>query len=210
MGIRKPQIYPNLNNSIDFYNFCTANNDLPVLDVINERFARSFRVTFSNYLRMISNIKYSVDKLSLADWKEENANANCFFIVKSKNLNSPMLIKLDRILSYGALDILTGGSGQDYKEESKKEMTCIELSILKNLGLKIIEDLNSAWSPISDLKIEYLRTEINSHFIGVAPLESRTIRVSHEVEFGGNNGGLEIVYPYSTLFPLRDKLFSTI
>lgn len=209
MTVRKLKIKPDIKNSIDYYNFCTANNDLPILDIINERFTRCFRVSFSNYLRMISNISYSQDKLSLEDWKTENSNLNSFFVLKSKTLNSPILVKFDRVFSYGVIDILAGGTGKDYLTESDKEMTCIELSILKNLTIKVIEDLNSAWSPVSDLKLEYVRTEVNSQFIGVASPESKMIRVTHKIEFGENQGKLEVIYPYSTLFPLRDKLFTS-
>lgn len=208
MTAKKLKVVPNMNNSIDFYNFCTVNNDLPILEILNERFTRCFRVTFSNHLRMISNITYNQDKISFEEWKEQNPNTNCMFIVKSKSLNAPILIKLDRILSYSALDILTGGTGEDYKTESTKEMTAIELAILKNLGTKLIEDINTAWSPVYDLKAEYVRTEINSQFIGIVPPESKMIRISHEIEFSNSKGTLEILYPYSTLFPIRDKLFS--
>ncbi len=207
MTAKKIQLKPDMNNSIDYYNFCSANNDLPILDILNERFTRCFRVSFSNHLRMISNINYSQDKITFEEWKQENTNLNCMFIVKLKGLNSPILIKLDRVLSYGALDILAGGTGEDYKSESTKEMTAIELAILKNLGLKLIEDLNNAWSPVHDMKAEYLRTEVNSQFVGIIPPESKMVRVSHEIEFSNNKGTLEILYPYSTLFPIRDKLF---
>jgi flagellar motor switch protein FliM len=208
MTARKNQIKPDMTNSIDFYNFCNANNDLPVLDILNERFNRSFRVTLSNHLRMISNISYNTEKVKFQDWVEENTNHNCMFIIKLKSLNAPIIIKLDRVLSYGAIDILTGGTGEDFINESNKEMTMIELSILKNLGLKIIEDLNGAWSPVQDIKAEYVRTEINAQFVGIVPPESKMIRVSHDIEFSKNKGSLEILYPYSTLFPVRDKLFS--
>lgn len=208
MTARKLNITPNMNNSIDFYNFCTANNDLPILEILNERFTRCFRVTFSNHLRMISNITYKQDKVTMEEWKNENSNTNCMFVLKLKTLNAPILIKLDRILSYSTLDILTGGNGEDYKTESTKEMTAIELAILKSLGTKLIEDLNTAWSPVHEVKAEYMRTEINSQFIGIIPPENKMIRVSHEIEFANNKGTLEILYPYSTLFPIRDKLFS--
>lgn len=208
MTAKKIQIIPNMDNSIDFYNFCTANNDLPILDILNERFSRCFRVTFSNHLRMISNISYSQDKVIFDDWKEENQNHNCMFIIKLKSLNSPIVVKLDRVLAYSAIDILAGGEGKDYQSESKKEMTAIELAILKNLGMKIIEDLNTAWNPIHEVKAEYIRTEINAQFIGIVSPESKMIRINHEIEFASNKGSLEILYPYSTLFPIRDKLFS--
>lgn len=209
MTARKIKINDKINeqNSIDFYNFCNANNDLPILEVLNERFSRSFRVTFSNYLRVISNTTHTQDKITFEQWRSENSNLNCIFIIKLKGLNSPILVKFDRVLSYGALDTLSGGSGEDYRTESEKEMTSIELSILKNLGLKLIQDLNESWAPIYEIKAEYVRTEVNADYVGIVSPTTKMIRVTHEVEFLKNKGKVEVIYPYSTLFPLRDKLY---
>ncbi len=53
----------------------------------------------------------------------------------------------------------------------------------------------------------YIRTEINPQFVGIIPPSSRVIVVSNQIEFDNTKGVLEIMYPYSTLFPVRDKLF---
>ncbi len=200
--------HQNMDKSIDYFNFCRMENDLPILDILNERFIRSFRVTLSNHLRMIANIKCQQDKMVFGDWLKTQVCDNCMFVVKCSRLNASILIKLDRDLAYAVVDILTGGDGKVGQEFKRKEMTQIELAILKDLGLKMIQDLNEAWVPVHQLGAQHHRTECNAQFLGLVPPESKMIRVSHQIEFGDIKGHLEILYPYSTLFPVRDKLFA--
>lgn len=209
MSARKVKYTPTMKNSIDYYNFCTANNDLPILEILSERFCRSFRVSLSNHLRMITNIEYNDQKVTFSDWVDENKEHNCMFISTLQKISSPILIKLDRKLAYGVIDVLTGGDGQGSYDSLIKEMTQIELSLLKEIGELIIGDLNMAWSPVHQIKAKYVRTEVNTQFIGIVPPEAKVIQVNFDVSFNGVEGKLEILYPYSTLFPMRNELFTS-
>ena len=121
---------------------------------------------------------------------------------------APILIKLDRPLSYGIIDTLTGGNRKEFKREAEKEFTMIDLVVLKDIVELIIADLNEAWKPIEEIKAQYIRAEINSQFVGIVPPNSRVRIVTNQIEFDKTKGVLEILYPYSTLFPIRDKLFT--
>lgn len=195
-------------NSIDYFNFCTFDNNLPILDILNERFCRSFRVSISNHLRMISIITPSSSNKVFSEWIEQNNRSCCMFIMRFNSLDAPVLVKLDRSLSYGIIDVLAGGNGKEFKEETGKEFTMIELTLLKSISELIIRDLNEAWKPVEEIKAQYIRTEINPQFVGIVPPSSRVRIASYQVEFDKVKGVLEILLPYSTIFPIRDKLFS--
>ncbi len=205
----KQKYDPNMKNSIDYYNFCTVDNRLPILEILNERFTRCFRVSLSNYLRMISTINHSSSSQVFSKWVNQNSNSCCMFIVRLNSLMAPILIKFDRSLSFGIIDALAGGEGKEYKDGDKKEFTQIDLTILRDIGDMVIADLNEAWNPVEEIKAQYIRTEINTQFVGIIPANSKVITISNQVEFNKTKGELEILYPYSTLFPIRDKLFSS-
>lgn len=194
-------------NSIDYFNFCSFDNNLPILDILNERFCRSFRVSISNHLRMISIITHSSSNNVFSEWVEQNSRSCCMFIMRFNSLDAPILIKLDRSLSYGIIDVLAGGNGKEFKEETGKEFTMIELTLLKSISELIIRDLNEAWKPVEEIKAQYIRTEVNPQFVGIVPPSSRVRIVSYHIAFDKAKGVLEILLPYSTLFPIRDKLF---
>ena len=208
MSARKIKTQANMKNSIDYFNFCTANNDLPVLDIINERFSRSLRVSLSNQLRTITNIEYSLEKMTFSNWLLQNKEHNCIFIVNLEKISSSMLIKLDRKLAYAVIDILTGGNGQGSFMQLDKEMTQIELGLLKEIGDLMIDDLNLAWNPVHQIRAKYARCEINPQFINIVAPESRVIQVNFNINFNGVEGQVKMLYPYSTLFPFRNELYS--
>ncbi len=201
---------PNMKNSIDFYNFSTADNELPILEILNERFVRTFRCSLSNHLRTISTISHSSCRLSFGEWVDEQPLHCCMFILRLHSLEGPVLIKLDNILSYCIIDLLAGGEGAISSFDESKEFTSIELSLLRAVATMIIDDLQEAWSPIDAIRAEYVRTEINPSFVGVVPPQERVWCVQNKIEIKGVKGILEIVYPYSTLFPVRNKLFSGV
>jgi flagellar motor switch protein FliM len=130
------------------------------------------------------------------------------FIIRLNSLNAPILVKLDRSLAYGIIDILAGGTQKEFKQRDDKEFTMIELLVLKEIANLIINDLNEAWRPVEEIKAQYIRTEINSQFIGIVSANTKVKVVRNLVEFDKAKGYLEILYPYSTIFPVRDKLFT--
>jgi flagellar motor switch protein FliM len=197
-----------LNKSIDYYNFCKADNRLPILEIINERFIRCFRVSISNHLRMITTIGCTLRNQVFSEWTDENAKQCCMFIIRLNSLNSPILVKIERSLAYGIIDTLAGGNQKDFKFENEKEFTMIDLVVLKEIAELLINDLNDAWKPVEEIKAQYVRTEINSQFVGITPPNSKVKIVSNLVEFDKVKGLVEILYPYSTLFPVRDQLFT--
>ena len=208
MAEKKNKLITNPINSIDFYHFNNIDTHLPGLDLINERFARCFRVSISNHLKMITNIKYDSNKISFQKWMEQEKTDSCMFVVKLKSLTSNIIIKLNPPLAYGILDILMGGNGQDYLQSSNKEMTKLELTLLQDIATLVIKDLNISWDVLHDIQAEYVRTEVNAKFLGAITADSKVISTNFNLEFNSIKGLLEIVYPNSALFPIRDKLFN--
>ncbi|OUR93511.1 hypothetical protein A9Q84_18740 [Halobacteriovorax marinus] len=208
MGARKDKLKPTIEKPIDIYNYSGKDSDMPVLEILNERIRRSFQLSLSTHLRVSTNLTFTQEKYQFKDWLTENTQTNCMFIITLQSVNAPILLKFDRNFSYGVIDILTGGTGRDYRAGSDKEMTTLELSLLKDLGCKFIEDLNTSRTSVQEIKANFLKIEENPQFVGIVSPDSRIINVKYEVEYGGNTGMIEVLYPYSTLFPLKDKLFS--
>lgn len=195
-------------NNIDFFNFSAMENRLPILEVLSERFIRQFRVNLSNHLRMLCNMSHSSKTVTFKEWTEENQLQHCMFIVRLNSLSAPVLFKIDRNLAYSIIDTLSGGGGRDFELSDEKEFTSIELNLLRSIGDMLIETLGEAWAPVHDIKAQYVRTEIRSKFIGIVPPDSKCVVVTNQIDYENGKGEIEIIYPYSTLFPVRDKLFS--
>ncbi len=183
---------------------------MPILEIIYERFIRSFRVSLSNSLRKISTISMiSTDLLKFGEFVNTLPIPSCMCIMRFNELRGPALLVFESKLAYAIIDSFFGGTDRPFTKIEGKEFTQIELSFMKKVMDMAISDLEEAWAPVHRIDAQYLRTEINPQFVGVVPPSDVIIATTLEVEFEAASGTIMIVVPYSTIEPIKQKLSSS-
>lgn len=183
---------------------------MPILEIIYERFIRSFRVSLSNSLRKISTISMiSTDLLKFGEFVNTLPIPSCMCIMRFNELRGPALLVFESKLAYAIIDSYFGGTDRPFTKIEGKEFTQIELSFMKKVMDMAISDLEEAWAPVHRIDAQYLRTEINPQFVGVVPPSDVIIATTLEVEFESASGTIMIVVPYSTIEPIKQKLSSS-
>lgn len=183
---------------------------MPILEIIYERFIRSFRVSLSNSLRKISTISMiSTDLLKFGEFVNTLPIPSCMCIMRFNELRGPALVVFESKLAYAIIDSYFGGTDRPFTKIEGKEFTQIELSFMKKVMDMAINDLEEAWAPVHRIDAQYLRTEINPQFVGVVPPSDVIIATTLEVEFESASGTIMIVVPYSTIEPIKQKLSSS-
>jgi len=180
---------------------------MPTLEMINERFARNFRITLFNFLRRSPTI--SVDGVQMTKFGEYihslfmPSNLN---LVKVKPLRGTALFVLNPKLVYSIVDSFFGGDGRFHTKIEGRDFTNTEMQVIENILQKIFVDLKDAWSPIMDVDFEHTGSEVNPHFANiVTPSEVVVVSTIH-VELDNGGGDLHLTMPYSMLEPLREQL----
>lgn len=183
---------------------------MPILEIIYERFIRSFRVSLSNSLRKISTISMiSTDLLKFGEFVNTLPIPSCMCIMRFNELRGPALIVFESKLAYAIIDSYFGGTDRPFTKIEGKEFTQIELSFMKKVMDMAIVDLEEAWAPVHRIDAQYLRTEINPQFVGVVPPSDVIIATTLEIEFESASGTIMVVVPYSTIEPIKQKLSSS-
>ncbi|RPJ77098.1 MAG: flagellar motor switch protein FliM [Alphaproteobacteria bacterium] len=183
---------------------------MPILEIIYERFIRSFRVSLSNSLRKISTISIiSTDLLKFGEFVNTLPIPSCMCIMRFNELRGPSLLVFESKLAYEIIDSYFGGTDRPFTKIEGKEFTMIELSFMRKIMDMAINDLEEAWAPVHRIDAQYLRTEINPQFVGVVPPSDVIIATTLEVEFESASGTIMIVVPYSTIEPIKQKLSSS-
>jgi flagellar motor switch protein FliM len=183
---------------------------MPILEIIYERFIRSFRVSLSNSLRKISTISIiSTDLLKFGEFVNTLPIPSCMCIMRYNELRGPALLVFESKLAYAIIDSYFGGTDRPFTKIEGKEFTMIELSFMRKIMDMAINDLEEAWAPVHRIDAQYLRTEINPQFVGVVPPSDVIIATTLEVEFESASGTVMIVVPYSTIEPIKAKLSSS-
>ncbi len=183
---------------------------MPILEIIYERFIRSFRVSLSNSLRKISTISMiSTDLLKFGEFVNTLPIPSCMSIMRFNELRGPALLVFESKLAYAIIDSYFGGTDRPFTKIEGKEFTQIELSFMRKVMDMAISDLEDAWAPVHRIDAQYLRTEINPQFVWVVPPSDVIIVTTLEVEFESASGTIMIVVPYSTIEPIKQKLSSS-
>jgi flagellar motor switch protein FliM len=181
---------------------------MPTLEMINERFARLFRVSLYNLLRRSPEI--SVAPVSIKKFSEYvhtlhvPTNLN---IVKINPFRGTALIVLDPKLVFAVVDNFFGGTGRHAKIEGR-EFTATEQRIIHMMLRNVFADLHEAWSHIANIEVDYIQSEINPHFANIVSPSEIVVVTSFHVELDGGGGELHVTMPYAMIEPLREVLDS--
>jgi flagellar motor switch protein FliM len=195
--------------SYDFQNqMRIVRGRMPTLEMINERFARLFRVSLYNLLRRSPEI--SVAPVAIKKFSEYvhtlhvPTNLN---LVKINPFRGTALVVLDPKLVFAVVDNFFGGTGRHAKIEGR-EFTATEQRIIHMMLRGVFADLHEAWAHVAPIEVEYLQSEINPHFANIVSPSEIVVVTSFHVELDGGGGELHVTMPYAMIEPLREVLDS--
>ena len=164
---------------------------MPTLEMINERFARYFRISFFNMLRRTAEISVSgVQMMKFSEYMHSLFVPTSLNLVKIHPLRGKALCVIDPKLVFITVDNFFGGTGRHAK-------------IVLSLAFK---DLCEAWKPVLDVRFEYLNMEVNPQFANIVSPTEVVVVSAFNVELDGGGGTFYVVMPYSMLEPIRDLL----
>ncbi len=182
---------------------------LPQLEVIYEKFMRSFRVSLSSALRKIASLTLaSTDFLKFGEFVNTLPMPTCMSVLRFNTLRGSALLVIESKLAYALVDSFFGGADRPYTKIEGKDFTQIELSIVRKVVDLAIDDLEAAWESVEKIGCSFVRTEVNPQFVGIVPPTDVVIASTFDVELENANGTITIVIPYSTIEPIKQKLSS--
>lgn len=180
---------------------------LPQLEVIYEKFMRSFRISLSAALRKIATLNLaSTDFLKFGEFVNTLPMPTCMSVLRFNALRGSSLFVIESKLAYALVDSFFGGADRPYTKIEGKDFTQIELAIVRKIVDLAIEDLEVAWAPIEKIDCSFQRTEVNPQFVGIVPPTDVVIATTFDVELENANGTITLVIPYSTIEPIKQKL----
>ncbi len=180
---------------------------LPTLEMINERFARNFRVSLFNILRKSPEISVEgIEMMKFGEYIHTLFMPSNMNMVKMKPLRGTVLFVLNPTLVYSLVDNFFGGSGRFHTKIEGRDFSPTEMRIVMNVLEEIFSDMQKAWKPVMEIEYQYQNSEVNPQFANVvSPSEVMIISKFH-VDLDGGGGSLQIAMPYSTIEPIREML----
>lgn len=179
---------------------------MPTLEMINERFARSFRISLFNMLRRSAEISVSgIQMVKFSEYVQSMFVPTSLNIVKIHPLRGSALCVFDPKLVFILVDNYYGGVGRHAKIEGR-EFSATEQRVVSIVLEDAFKDLKDAWRPVMHVDFEFMNTEVNPQFANiVSPTEVVVVSTFH-VELDGGGGDFQVTIPYSMVEPIRDLL----
>jgi flagellar motor switch protein FliM len=181
---------------------------MPTLEMINDRFARQFRVGLFNLIRRTPEVSVAPIKvLKLSEYTQSLNVPSSLNLIRLEPLRGTALLVLDARLVFSIVDNFFGGNGRYAKIEGR-EFTLTEGRIIQMVMRQAFADLREAWSICTDITIEYLNSEVNPHFANIVSPSEIVVATAFKIELEGGGGELHVTMPYSMLEPIRELLDS--
>jgi flagellar motor switch protein FliM len=180
---------------------------LPTLEMINERFARYFRVSFFNMLRRTPEISINgIQMMKFSEYIHTLFVPTSLSLIKMKPLKGTGMIMLDPKLVFIVVDNFFGGDGSIHAKIEGREFTSTESRVIEKVVNMCFVDLMQAWEPILEVDFEYVNHEVNPHLANIVSPSEVIVVSSFHIELEGGGGDIHVVFPYSMIEPIRSIL----
>lgn len=184
---------------------------MPAMEIVNERFARNLRAGMFNFMRKSPSISVGpVRVIKYSAFLRDIVVPTNINVVSVTPLRGNALVILDPKLVFAVIDTLFGGNGQFNTRIANRDFSPTEQRIIQRLVEVTLADYRRAWSSLFRFDFQHQRSEMHTQFVNIAsPLEI-VIATTFNVEIGDVGGEVHICFPYATLEPIRDILYSTL
>ena len=184
---------------------------MPTLEIINERFARLFRIGLFGFLRRSAEV--SVGPVRISKYSEFIRNLvvpTNLNLVQMKPLRGTALIVFDPTLVFLLVDNLFGGDGRFHTRVEGRDFTQTEQRIIQRILNIVFEAYAKSWEPVYPVEFEYIRSEMNTQFANIATPNEVVVATTFTVELGPVSGEMHFCTPYSMIEPIRTLLTSSL
>ena len=183
---------------------------MPTMEIIGERFARNIRLGLFNLIRKSPEVSIGGIKVQkFSAFLRETVVPTNFNLVAVKPLRGSALIVCDPTLVFAVIDAMFGGNGKYHTRIEGREFSPTEQRVILRLLQIIMAEYRRSWTGVYPLELEFQRSEMQPQFANIAAPSEMVVTSSFTLEIGDTTGSINLCFPYATLEPIRDVLYST-
>ncbi|MBC7214746.1 flagellar motor switch protein FliM [Extensimonas perlucida] len=183
---------------------------MPTMEIVNERFARNFRIGLFNFIRRSPEISVgTVAVQRYSAFLRELVVPTNFNLMAVRPLRGSGLIVCEPSIVFGIIDTLYGGVGRFQTRIEGRDFSPTEQRVIQRLVDVISAEYKKAWQGIYPLELSYQRSEMQPQFANIATPSEIVVSTAFQLEIGELAGAIHICMPYATLEPIRDILYSS-
>ena len=184
---------------------------MPTLEIVNERFARNLRLGLFNFIRRSPEMSVGpVRVIKYSQFLRDIVVPTNINIVSVAPLRGSALFIFDPNLVFCVIDNLFGGSGKLHMRIEGRDFSPTEQRIIQRLMEVALAEYTKAWGALFRFNFQYQRSEMHTQFANIASPSEIVVATTFNVEIGDSGGEIHICFPYASLEPIRDLLYSSV
>lgn len=180
---------------------------VPNFDIILDAFGQNYSISLTNQLqRTFSVVKSGIETVHFQEFLLEHKDMGAIGIINLTPLKYGALMMVDKPLAFMMVEIMLGAATDLESLKLDRNLTTIELSVLKNIINGACSDLDRAFKPLLELTSSLYKVESNFRMVSITDPDSEILVGSFAVTLGESSGEFKLVFPLATLEPLREQL----
>jgi flagellar motor switch protein FliM len=182
-----------------------SKDQLRMIEMMHEGFARNFGTTLSTFIRTICEVKIiSVKQSTYAEYVGHIATPSAISVFSVEPLKGNCLIEVTPGIIFTLIDRILGGPGNPMAKE--RELTDIEQVVVGKIATKALDNFRDTWQRIISFHPEIRAKETNPQFVQLVAPSEMVLVLRFEIIFKEQKGGMSICLPYIVLEPVIKKL----
>ena len=182
-----------------------SKDQMRTLKNIHDNFARMLTNFLTAYLRTPVTVKMeSVSQVTYEEFIFSLPLPTLATVFRLSEKIGSALLETNAFFTFPIIDILFGGDGKIIKET--RELTEIELSVMRRVNEKILNNLSYAWEDITNISPSIVSLDTNPQFSQLLASNEAVALLSFTTNVKDNDGFINLCLPYLTLEPVLTQL----
>ncbi|NTW06071.1 MAG: flagellar motor switch protein FliM [Peptococcaceae bacterium] len=176
------------------------------LEMVHQHFSRILSSFFSSYLRAAINVEVaSVGQMIYEEFMRSIPSPTVLTIFDFTTLDGVAIMETNSSVIFPLIDLLFGGPGTT--TDKSRELTDIEMTVVKNLYDKVLENLAMAWQDLYEIVPVISAIETNPRMQQMYSPNEVVALVTFSVSIDEEQRGLmNLCIPHVVLEPVISKL----
>ncbi|MBO8129185.1 MAG: flagellar motor switch protein FliM [Peptococcaceae bacterium] len=179
------------------------------LHTIHDNFARIISGFASAYLNANIQIHVdTIDQLTFEEFTRSVPTPTVLTVFSVKPLKGLAVLETNAYFMFPVIDLLLGGKGT--MPEELRELTDIELAVIKKMNTKMLDHLRLVWRDVYEINPQVTSLETNPRLQQVISPNEIVALITFTVNIEDTyQGMLNLCFPYNVLEPVLSNLTST-
>lgn len=179
------------------------------LRILHETFGRSLASALTSYLRTSLQLRLTmVEQVTYEEYIRSLPSPTVVYVVNLPPLVGQAIVEVNLDVARTLMDRLLGGSG--VLRGRPREMTEIEMALLRTLGGFISRSLQETWRSIIPVEPSVQEPVLSPEFVQITLAGETTIMLVLEVALLKTTGTMSICLPHPMLQPIMDRLTAQV